>query len=369
MEQITLRQLKATNKVFVRLNNLRRWTDFTTQSKYNELAKQAFNCIVAYMLAKTCEHEGKKICYENFPKIALGRAFAKVHVYFDTPEHKIHEICDLSGKNKAELDRVAKEIIKEETDEWFADFLDVDPNTYETRIYKAATKIATYIELLEQQHNSEHLSKLQEIFIDLNKYMDIPGVKEFINHESEIFKLLQKISTLRNQNRWAVHCYTMECSVLGHLFDTAVWAYLIALSNAEDTEETATKKFFIGIFHDIAEVWTKDIPSPIKNRIPGFREATEKFELEMLDRHMYSVVPEYLKEALKSVMMEDDANKCLKDEMKDADYLSADSECYRSLLCGSRDTYFRDAVVNHKPRTKNKLYNEIHEYFVEYVTN
>ena len=125
--------------------------------------------------------------------------------------------------------------------------------------------------------------------------------------------------------------------------------------------------FFMGIFHDVAETWTRDIPSTIKNRIVGFRKATEKYELQKLEKHMYSKVPAYLKEALKSVMMEDAANEVYKKKLKDADYLSADSECFRNLLSGSRDRYFCDAISYRKFEDCSENYEKMHNYFKNYA--
>ena len=283
--KLSLKHYQATNDVFTRLNNLRRWTDFTTQQKYNELAKQAFNCFIAYLIAKCCEHEGWKINYESFPHIAMGRAFAKAYVYYDTPEHKISEICDLSNIYKCEFDKVAKEILTNKTDAEFADFIDEDGTSNEVKIYKAATKIATYIEILEQGKGFSEWKKIRQIKKDLKKYYDVPGVALFTRKFSRPFKLLKEVSKLRNQVRWATCSYTTECSVLGHLFDTAVFAYLNAIDEGLD-EEVATKLFFMGIYHDIAETWTKDIPSPIKDKIEGFRKATETYELRMIKKHI-----------------------------------------------------------------------------------
>lgn len=368
MLQITFNQIQATNDVFTKLNNLRRWTDFTTQQKYNELAKQAFNCIIAFMLATEAEHAGKTICFEHFPRIALGRAFAKVYVYYDTPEHKINEICELSEISKKEFDRVATEIIAEKTDKKFADFLSKGLGEYEVQIYKAATKIATYIELLEHQKTVAEIAKFQEIERTLEDYKDIPGVREYSDTDSLFFKILQKLSTLRNQNRWATCSYNVECSVLGHLFDTACFAYLISLEESGFDQAYATKMFFLGIFHDIAETWTKDIPSPIKDRIEGFRKATEEYERKKLEKHLYSICPPYLEKALREVMLEDESTAGFKKKLKNADYLSADSECYRNLLSGTRDPYFVTAITKRKLNDDmSELYKQIHQFFVEYA--
>ena len=367
MNTVNFKQMQATNEVIIKLNNLRRWTDFTTEQKYNELAKQAFNCIVAFILAKKAEYEGKNIRYQNFPRIAIGRAYAKAYVYYDTPEHKIEEICKISGISKKEFDKVATEIIAEKADKEFADFVSTGIGEYETQIYKAATKIATYIELLEHQKTILELGKIQEIERELKKYYQIPGVIEFSDTESSIFRVLQNLSNLRNQNRWATCCYNVECSVLGHLFDTAVFAYFMALEKTQFNEEYATKMFFMGIFHDIAEVWTKDIPSPIKDRIKGFRKATEMYELQKLEEKLYSQIPDYMSAAIKHVMLEEEENEHLKKLLKSADYLSADSECYRNLLSGSRDTYFCETIIDRSDRDNSPVCGELHNYFVDYA--
>lgn len=364
---ITLQNVVATNEVFSKLNNLRRWTDFTTQSKYNELAKQAFNCLIAYLLAKCAEENGKTVCFSHFPRIAIGRAFAKVYVYFDTPEHKIQEMCDMSGISKKDFDDVSVEIITEKTNSDFADFIAKGIGEYEVRIYKAATKIATYVELLEHQATVQNMEKVGEVYASLQEYMDIPGVKEFADTKSEFWKILRKLSDLRNQNRWATSSYNVECSVLGHLFDTGVFAYLFALAENDFDEEHATRMFFMGIFHDVAETWTKDIPSPIKNRIPGFRAATEAYELKVMEQNVYTKVPHYLEKAIKEVMMEDEANASFKKKLKEADYLSADSECHRNLLSGTRDSYFAEAIIRPIAEDTSPLYKATHEYFEKYV--
>ncbi|MBO5397377.1 MAG: HD domain-containing protein [Clostridia bacterium] len=366
-KKITFNDVKGCVDVFTRLNCLRRWTDFATQQKYNELSKQALNTMIAFFIANTEEHAGKSICYEQFPKIAINRAFTKVYVYYDTPEHKLNEICEISGISKKEFQRVTVSIIAEKTDENFAEFISHGIGEYESRIYQAATKIATYIELLEQKNCSNEFVKFQEIERSLEAYRDIPAVREFTNTESAFFKLFQKLSKLRNQNRWATCCYNIECSVLGHLFDTAVFAYLMALDERDFDEEYATRMFFMGIFHDVAEVWTKDIPSPIKDKIPGFRKATEQYEEEMLKKYLYSVVPEYLADALKAVMFEDESNAAYKKKVKEADYLSADCECYRNLVAGTRDTYFVGAISRTLNDDATDLYVEVHKYFEDYA--
>ena len=191
---------------------------------------------------------------------------------------------------------------------------------------------------------------------------------------TEIFKLLLKISKLRNQNRWAVQSYLVNCSVLGHLFDTGVLAYFIGLEQFEGDEKVATKMFFMGIFHDLAEVWTSDVPSPIKDRIPGFRAATETYEALVLERFLYSRVPEFLAKKIRSVMFEEESNSSYHGLMKAADYLSADSECWRQYLAGSRDPYFlKPGITGYDEKLNSGKFflpavcRQLHDYFLKYA--
>lgn len=81
---IETKNLTAMNEVFKRLNNLRRWTEITTNAKYDEISKQALNCIICFLLAKEAESKGVNVRWENFPKIAIFRAFQKAYVNYDT---------------------------------------------------------------------------------------------------------------------------------------------------------------------------------------------------------------------------------------------------------------------------------------------
>lgn len=377
---VNLENLQAVNEVFKRLNILRRWTSITTDDKYNELAKQALNCITAFMLASEYEKQGNIVNWERFPKIAIYRAFQKVYVYFDTPEHIIDEICALGNINRDCFNMATKEIIQELTNDEFSDFISEGIGTTEMEIYRAATKIATLIELEENsplmKNNGEYRDKYSEIENSLRNFSHISGVSDFSDPTGEIFKLLLKISKLRNQNRWAVQPYSINCSVLGHLFDTGVLAYFIGLEHFEWNEKISTKMFFMGIFHDLAEVWTSDVPSPIKDRIPGFRAATEKYESMVLNKNLYSRVPEFLAAKLRSVMFEEEDNSSFHGIMKSADYLSADSECWRQYIAGSRDSYFLEsAIMGFNKKLKNGTYylpetcNQLHEYYMTFSQN
>lgn len=367
---------KAVNGVFKRLNNLRRWTAFQTSGNYNELAKQSLNMVITYMLAAYAEHDGKVIQWTKFPKLAIYRAFEKAYVYFDTPEHIIDQLCEKSDVDKKHFKEATNEIIGEQTNKKFVAFLNEATDSYESRIYKAATKIATLVELEANKFRMDqtaYCSTLRELLIAIDSYKDIPGVDEMSDVKGSVFKVLSKISKLRNQNRWAVTCYSVKCSVLGHLFDTGIFAYLMSLELNPKDEQLATDIFFMGIYHDIAETWTTDVPSPIKDRVKGLREGTEKFELHMIEQKLYSQVPEFLKGKIQKAMFEDEINAVHKRLIKGADYLSADSECWRQYVAGSREFEFIRAISRNSDHIRDGkiIMSEagirLHKYLLRYA--
>lgn len=373
---LNFERLLALNEVFKRLNVLRRWTSFVSDGKFNELAKQGLNCIVCYILACYVEDAGMLVRWERFPRIAIYRAFQKSFVNFDTPEYILREICEHSQIPYDSFHRATKEIITEKTDAEFSDYLSEGVNTLEARIYQAATKIATYVELKENAYavaTEDYQAHLEEICSTLQQFSDLPGLDELRNCHKSPFMTFQVLSTLRNKTRWASFSYTTECSVLGHLFDTACFAYAMSLEENPNDEALATRMFFMGIFHDVAETWTTDIPSPIKDRIPNFRKATEEYELMKLESEFYCKFPEFVVKKLKEVMLEDELNKQYKRLLKGADYLSADSECWRQYKGGSRDEYFFDAIKKRLPKIESgevslpPVCHELFDYFYNYA--
>lgn len=349
---ITITNCEEITKMIKRLNSIRRWTTLITEGKYNENSKQALNCAICYILAKEAESKGTTINWTRFPQIAIHRAFQKAYVNYDTPEYILTEICEMGEiQFKKSFGEVTNQIIGELTDDNFIEFLKEGIGTIEEEIYKAATKIATFLELKEiKRHiNGDYDSKYEEVVKSMYKYQKIPGFSELSDADGEYFELFYEISKLRNQNRWAAYSYAVDCSVLGHLFDTAVYAYMMALEKGE-IEAIATKCFFMGIFHDVPEAFTRDIPSPIKDKIPGFRQLTEKYELLMMEREVYPRVSEYMKSALQEIMFEDDQNIKFKSLIKGADYMSAVTEIWRQLKAGTRDEAFVTALEGHKEK-------------------
>lgn len=375
---LNYKQIKATNEMLKRLIRLKRWTDTVSDPSFNEMAKQALNSLICYILACFAENAGEFIDWTRFPKYALYRAFEKAYVVFNTPKSKYLEIFQMGNISPSEFSKATRRKISEIVDPAFSEFLSESLGTREEHIFKAATTIATKIELLQLHsrcESSKYDQKFDTVANDMAKYHDIPGFKEVSDPNGNLFKLLQFISDsyLRHHTRWCELGYEVPCTILGHLYSTAVWAYFMSLEEHPEDEALATKRYFMGIFHDVAEAWTTDLPSPIKDYIKGLRDACELFEEKVLEDNIYSKVPDFLAKKIHEVMFEEPQNveehKAL---IKGADYLSADTECWLQYQLGSRDPYFWGAILRRQPGIDNgsivltPLCGQLQQYFKDF---
>ncbi len=378
MLQLSYKLIKAIIEMLKRLIRLKRWTDAVSDDSFNEMAKQSLNSIICYILACFAEEAGEYIDWTRFPKYALYRAFEKTYVVFNTPKAKYLEIFQMGNISPSEFSKAAKRKISEIVDPAFSEFLCESLGTREEHIFKAATAIATKIELLQLHAKcepSKYDQKSNYVADDMVKYHDIPGFKEVANPNGDLFKLLQFISDsyLRHHTRWCELGYVQPCTILGHLYSTAVLAYFMSLEEHPEDEVLATKRYFMGIFHDVAEAWTTDLPSPIKDYIKGLRGACELFEDKVLEDNIYSKVPKFLADKIHEVMFEESQNivqhKAL---IKGADYLSADTECWLQYQLGSRDPYFIGSLMRRKKGIANgsvaltPLCGQLRHYFLKF---
>lgn len=344
-ELITSQVVQVTGRNLTQLQSILRWSSYIADTRFNELNKQGMNAVITYVLAIEAKEAGKEVDMTEFPKIILHRVFEKLFLC-DIREDFIDRILKLGNIDRERFDAVIEECIEKEMGKDFAKFIKVKKDSLEMRIFQAAMKLATKMELYElrrQIPEEEYLETIRKIETGLNEYNDLPGFSRISVEYSKEMKLFRQISALRNRIRWSKRLGTVNCAVLGHNFEVAVLSYMMALKEYED-EEIATKIFFTGAFHDVPETFTGDMPSPVKDAIPGLRKATEYFELEMINTHIYANFPEYLREAMHGVMMEEAEQERYKALIKRADYLSADFECLRNIIAGSRDPYFEEVI-------------------------
>jgi putative hydrolase of HD superfamily len=95
---------------------------------------------------------------------------------------------------------------------------------------------------------------------------------------------------LRFQIRWANLHRIPRTSVMGHSLFVAILSYLFSLEIMACSKR-CVNNYFTGLFHDLPEVLTRDIISPVKRSIEGLSDLIKVYEREQMEREVYSLIP------------------------------------------------------------------------------
>ncbi len=90
---------------------------------------------------------------------------------------------------------------------------------------------------------------------------------------------------LRFQKRWSQTPRTPETSVMGHMFIVACYSYFMSMAlNA--CRARRVNNFFCGLFHDLPELLTRDIISPVKKSFEDLGALIRQYEESELERRV-----------------------------------------------------------------------------------
>jgi len=95
---------------------------------------------------------------------------------------------------------------------------------------------------------------------------------------------------LRFQARWANLHRIPKTSVIGHSLFVAILSYLFSLEVGA-CDRRSINNYFTGLFHDLPEVLTRDIISPVKRSVEGLSELIKQYEKEQMEKEVYGLIP------------------------------------------------------------------------------
>jgi putative hydrolase of HD superfamily len=87
-------------------------------------------------------------------------------------------------------------------------------------------------------------------------------------------------------------------SVLSHSVFVAFTSYLFTLLQG-GCEKRRYNNTFTGLFHDLPEVLTRDIISPVKNSVEGLGDLIKECEKEQMQAIVYPLLPENLQNEIR----------------------------------------------------------------------
>jgi 5'-deoxynucleotidase len=144
------------------------------------------------------------------------------------------------------------------------------------------------------------------------------------------------ISKVRWVIRWGLKRNAIPENVMEHSWEVATIAHVLAvLSNTRfggnyDVNLVATT----ALYHDVSEVITGDMPTPIKYHSIGMQKAFKEVELQA-ERELISLLPEDLREAFTPVVISSHVPAEIKALIKGADTIAAFLKCQEELKAGN----------------------------------
>lgn len=145
------------------------------------------------------------------------------------------------------------------------------------------------------------------------------------------------IARMRYISRWGLMRNTEQENIQEHSHMVAVLAHALAVIRRDvfhqdaDPERAATA----ALYHDAPEIFTGDLPTPVKYFNPELRTAYREVEAVSAQK-LLSMLPEELRNSYAALLHEDfdDATRIL---VKAADKLSAHIKCLEELKAGNRE--------------------------------
>ena len=295
--------------LFFNSANMNRWNDHMRPVDLTELDKQAHKAAIAWVLAKFEESSGKTIDWRRIIEHTMF-SFIQRAVLTNLKPQVFHKIA--SERRGPVNDYVLSEFDRLVPDSdpgfraRFEEYLGDPKSTPEDAVIRAAHYLATRWEFNLIYDSNRSLYGIEgtrrEINEQIEQHTDLIGVREIMATE-ETFDFIDLIGQLRFQQRWARTPRIPKTTVLGHSLMVADMMYLHDLdSGAADRE--VYNDFYSGLFHDLPEVLTKDVISPIKENVSGLAAILEDYEHDLVESTIMPLLKEEWRDEFRHMVYE-----------------------------------------------------------------
>ena len=177
------------------------------------------------------------------------------------------------------------------------------------------------------------------------------------------------LSRMKYINRWGLMQNTRHENLCEHSLDVAFIAHALGIINNEiyGGNINAERLAILGMYHDVTEIITGDLPTPVKYYNPVIRNAYKEVE-HVAEDQMLSGLGTDIRERFRGVLSETEEEEALWKYVKAADKMSAYIKCLEEKKSGNMD--FADAEktgdysaiyadIKSVVDSYNKLYNTL----------
>ena len=269
----------------------------------------------AYVLAK-CEGEGQ---YDPL-KLLEGGIFEFLHrvvltdikppIYHKLMEEKGRQINEwVLGELKGQTESLKGDFYEKMT-RYFAD---EDYAKKEKEILKAAHYFATEWEFNVIYPQNLTTYGIEQVKVEVTRGLaacnTFRGFQAFATNP-DLKEFLSLIGKLRYQQRWSRAVRMPQTFVMGHMLVVAMLTYFCSLE-ANACGERIVNNFYAALFHDLPEVLTRDIVSPVKASVKGLDDLIKGIEDEQMKTVIYPLLPQKWQEEVEYFTMDEFTSRIL----------------------------------------------------------
>lgn len=170
------------------------------------------------------------------------------------------------------------------------------------------------------------------------------------------------LSRMRYISRWGLMRNTVPENIQEHSLDVAIIAHALVMIRNTYFGGTldASRAALYGIFHDTSEIFTGDMPTPVKHFNPDFKRSFHLLE-DTARRKLLAMLPPELAEQYEQLFFFDDKQEYIR-LVKAADKIAALTKCIEEGKSGNNE--FRRAETEHFAQLSASDMPEV-IYFIE----
>jgi len=353
---------KSSYRYFARLllclKNMAAWRDKKESFvPYNREDKEGLNAMVFFVLLENDKDlNGTQYNLEACVAHILKRIMRSSYLGDSSPENKKWYAEHVDGYEESRKRYVLEKSLVQM------------PFMLASRIFSAASKISEHemalfkraqgiVNFLEYDHIMKFLMPNEAAYTleNLKKCWDKDENDPLFS--KGLYEVFGFISIKeRNMIRWQKYNRSVNCNLSGHMLETAVWSWVMTFERNhvfKNLDAVAADLFRIGLFHDLPEVDTGDMDSPLKDGVvlpddKTLREPSEECERNALANFFYPHFSENVREFFEKNVCLESLEGPYKEEYhkaaKEGDYFDADWELIYNIHNGSCSKKFMNII-------------------------
>ena len=146
------------------------------------------------------------------------------------------------------------------------------------------------------------------------------------------------ISRMKYINRWGLMRNTISENISEHSLETAFISHLLAVlrNTRHGGNVDAERCALLAMYHDVAEIITGDLPTPVKYYSKEIKDAYAIVE-ENAEKQLLSYLPDDIRDVYSDIIGHKEKDEELWKLIKAADKISALIKCTEELQMGNKD--------------------------------